>query len=353
MVFEFSGSFFMPHLLHIGMPKCLSGPLQDMFARDQGNFYLGMEPGANVPKQVLYAVETELMQVPSHHYNETVLQNLFHVAIETAKERSSGTLVLREERLLEGYSIGGASVGVRLARFAAVMPKDTTALMVVRNPQDYLKQYYRHLVMTACLPVSYADWVRYLLVRGSKSFLGLLDYASCAGAVAAHFQDVEIVLYEQMLEDGETLHKRLAARGITLGVPLADEDIHDHEEAQVAHMQQLAQEYAGQLGGHPALALDIGDLNTFSDNSPMFESLLLRDAVRQAGAENMREAAAKLARAAPGATLDYSLDSQSERMLAGYVAQVNGKLAEITGLPLAHYGYDLGEAQGAGAGQDA
>lgn len=333
----------MPHLLHIGMPKCMSSALQDMFAADEGNFYLGMEPSDGVPKQVLYAIETELMQIPTHHYNETVVENLMDIAISTAKEQSSGTLVLSEDRLFDGYSLGGASVSERLARFAKAFPKDTTALMVVRNPEDYLKHYYKYLVMTECLTLSFADWIRYLLVRGSKSFLGLLDYASLIKAAQSHFPDVEVVLYEQVNEDRELLHKRLATRGISIQAPLGDRDIHEHEDARVAHMAQLLSDFGGSLHGQPGLATDAGDLTTYAENSPMFEALLLNDAVRQAGVENLRDASAKLAAADPTPMIDYSVDLQSQQMLTGYLAQVNSALAALTGLPLAHYGYELGD----------
>ncbi len=333
----------MPHLLHIGMPKCMSSVLQDMFAADQGNFYLGMEPNEGVPKQVLYAIETELLQVPAHHYNEAVVENLMEIAISTAQEQTSGTLILSEDRLFDGYSIGGASVSERLARLAKVFPKDTTALMILRNPEDYLKQYYKYLVMTEGLGIRFADWIRYLLVRGSKSFLGLLDYASLIKAAQAHFPDVEILLYEQVNEDRDLVHKRLATRGISLEAPLGIRDADDYEDARVAHMLRLIA-VAGGVGGHPALATDVGDLKTYAENSPMFESLLLDDAVRKAGIENMRDASAKLVAADPTATVDFSLDLQSQQMLTGYIAQVNSALAALTGLPLAHYGYELGDA---------
>ncbi len=333
----------MPHLLHIGMPKCMSSVLQDMFATDQSNFYLGMEPNDGVPKQVLYAVETELLQVPAHHYNESVVENLMEVAISTAQEQTSGTLIMSEDRLFDGYSLGGASVSERLSRLAKVFPKDTMVLMIVRNPEDYLKQYYKHLVMTEGLGIRFADWIRYLLVRGSKSFLGLLDYASLLKAAQEHFADVEILLYEQISEDQELVHKHLATRGISMDAPLGVRDADDYEDARVAHMLRLIAT-AGSVSGHPALTTDVGDLKTYAENSPMFEALLLDDAVQKAGIENMRDASAKLVAADPTATIDFSLDLQSQQMLTGYMAQVNTALAAHTGLPLAHYGYELGDA---------
>lgn len=337
----------MPHLLHIGMPNCLSRPIQDMFCQDEGNFYLGMEPSDNVPRQIQYAVETELMQVPNHHYNEEIVHNLFRVAVETANENSSGSIILSDDKMADGFSRGGVSFDERLARLRRAMPEDTTVLMVVRDPIAYLKAHYRFLVVKQCLTLSFLDYVKYILVRGSKAFLGLLDFAAHYNAARAHFQDVEIVLYEQLMEDDETLHRLLASKGIKVDTPMVMMDPNAIGDAVAAHFLTLASDQASALSGHPALDLDAGDVDTLAQNSPLFDELMLGHAVRQSAKDAMLEAAQKLAATQPMAEIDYGLDLKTETMLKGYIVQVNKALAQSTGLPLSHFGYDLGEEKGA------
>ena len=333
----------MPHLLHIGMPNTFTRNIQDMFAHDEDNFFLGIGDGLKVPRQVAYALETELMQVPGHHYNDTVVAQVFDAAFLTAQEQDCGSVIISDDRITDGFTLGGVSYAERLARLEAVMPDDTTVLMVVRNPVDYLKAQYKHLIMTRALPIGYRDFVKYLLVRGSKSYLGLLDYASLVGAARAHFNDIEVVLYEQIAQDDEAIHKLLASKGIITHAPFFKKDLAAVSDSEAACFQKLASEQSGTASGHPVLQLDAGDVDTFVENSPAFEDLLLRDAVGKAAIENITEGAKKLAAARPDIRVDYELDMQTEKMLNGYLMQVNRKLAEVTGLPLSHYGYDLGE----------
>ncbi|NVJ97570.1 MAG: hypothetical protein HWE25_05420 [Alphaproteobacteria bacterium] len=285
-------------------------------------------------------METELLQTPTHHYNEELVQNVFDIARENMVKNKQQALILSEERIPATYALGGVSYEERMVRLKKVMPEDTTVLMVVRNPVKYLRSYYRYRMAYRGLPIDYADFVKYELLKGGRSFLGTTDYCGIANVASKHFSDVKIICFEELVENQMALHEALAASGIYITESLGKENA-GLSEAASYHMLNLLREQGNAINGNSFISYEPCDIYTMEDNSPMFESLFLREQMRLSAMNTLRNASVRLAQAQPDVQLDYTLDAQTEDMFMTFVKSVNQRLAATYGLDLQKYGYDL------------
>ncbi len=328
----------MKGLLHIGMPTARASAIRDMFLADESNnFYLGKGPTSHVPSQVQYVLETEILNIPSYHYNEKVVSTVFNLGFEAAEEQGADTFIVSDENAVTPMGDGYES---HLQRFKAVMPEDTVALFVIREQLSFLKSFYKHRVTMEGMTSSFEDFVKYQIIKGSKGLFGLLDYTTLILKARDYFPHVEVVLFEDIKANTNLLHERLTDHGITLeeDLPAANVGMTDCE---AGHALNLLKDMQFNLQKPFEFAVGPDELTTMTNNTPQFNSLLIREKIRIQAIGQVILGAKTLAENDPSVSLDYSLSPQTESLLKPFLAQVNTKLAEL-GLPIQDAGYHLG-----------
>ncbi len=333
----------MKGLLHIGMPTARASAIRDMFLTDEGNnFYLGKGPTTHVPSQVQFALETELLQIPGYHYNSDLVATVFRIGQETAEENGAEAFIVSDENIVGQAGDGYES---HIQRLKAVMPDDTLVVLVIREQVDFLRASYKHALVHEGLRTSFDNFVKYHLVRGSKGLMSNLDHVSLAGVAARHFHKFEVVLYEDLIQNPRALHDVLASHGITVKAKLGDAE-NELSDAEAYHFQRLYLRQGIDLSGDRSLPVGPDDLTTLEANRPIFDDLLQAEEIRVNSILSLIAAAKEALKHDPDVSLDYSLSEQTETLLYPFVRQVNKRMVDIMGLPLADYGYLLPEDAG-------
>jgi len=332
----------MKGLLHIGMPTARASAIRDMFLADKSNnFYLGKGPTSHVPSQVQFALETELLQIPSYHYNSDLVATVFRLGLESAAENGADVLIVSDDNIV---SQSGDGYDSHMTRLKAVMPEDTVVVLVIREQLDFLRASYKHALVHDGLRASFDNFVKYQLLRGSKGLMSCLDHVSLAGVAAAHFHKLEIVLYEDLAANPRALHDVLEGHGIEVDAELTDVE-NELSDAEAYHFQRLYLRQGIDLSGDRSLAFGSDDMTTLEANRPIFDDLLQAEEVRVGSIMALVGAAKEALKNEPDVSLDYSLSEQTEALLFPFLLQVNKRMVDIMGLPLEARGYMLPEAE--------
>lgn len=329
----------MKGVLHFGIPKAMSTSIQGMFIRDNNekNFYLGKGPTNAVPSQVQYALETELMQIPSYHYNESLVKTVFTLGIESAEEMGADTFIVSDENAV---TQNGDGFEAHMQRLKALMPEDTVAFMVIREQEAFLKSYYKHRVTLEGYNLEYDNFLKYQALRGSKGLLGILDHVMLTAVASKYFPKLEIIMFEEVLENPRVIHERLEKYGVEIkaDLPEVNKGVTD---AEAYHMQKILHRRGVSLAADKETVFGPDDMTTMQANPGIFNDLLMHEKSRINAIIEMLRCARAAAVQKPDVSLDYSVGDDTKSLLHPFFKQVNQRMVDIMGLPLAKYGYLL------------
>ncbi|SDE03565.1 hypothetical protein [Kordiimonas lacus] len=334
----------MKGVLHIGMPMARASAIRDLFLTDESNnFYLGKGPTSHVPSQVQFALETELLQIPSYHYNSDLVATVFRLGLESAEENGATAFIVSDDNIVGQTGDGYDS---HMQRLKAVMPEDTLVILVIREQVDFLRASYKHALVHEGLRASFDNFVKYHLVRGSKGLMSCMDHVSLAGVAASHFHKFEVLLYEDLVQNPRALQDLLAAHDIVIKAEMSDAE-NELSDAEAYHFQRLYLRQGIDLSGDRSLPVGPDDLTTLESNRPVFDDLLQAEEIRVKSILSLIEAARQAVEQQPDVSLDYSMSEQTRGLLYPFIRQVNKRMVDIMGLPLGEHGYLLPEAEAA------
>jgi hypothetical protein len=89
----------MKCLLHIGMPKCMSTSLQPFLREAKGVHFLGIGPRKFVDRDILRAVQSQIVWTSSHLYERAAVAKTFEVAMAQARLSGARLVALSDESI--------------------------------------------------------------------------------------------------------------------------------------------------------------------------------------------------------------------------------------------------------------
>lgn len=331
----------IPGLLHIGMFKCMSTSIQQYFLEDKDSFFMGIGPTTgHVAKEVLYACQTQIFRTPAPFYKQELVSDVFRAGIETAASNRRNAFVLSDETITFALETGLSAVSYteRLARLRAVMPENTTVLMMVRQPAKLLWSAYKHMRSHYGLGLSYEEFLKWLLLKGDTYLLATGKFYELAKEAARIFGAVKVVAMESCLQDDTHLGTALSDTGIAVGGPLpkANESLSD---AQFGNLVSLDRHFSDARAMDYLTNLTPIEVQTCQSDTGYFGTVLATHMANRTSFSTLQNLAGQLPAAATRAEFDIS--DETRKRLAAYFRDSNQGLRDEFGIDTEALAYDI------------
>jgi Sulfotransferase family len=310
-----------PILLHIGYHKTGSGWLRRLFFPDprSGFGWLGKDPGKHPIRR--------LVREPALRFDVERSRARFEELARPSEE--AGLVPALSFERLTGHPFSGGYDGKEIAdRLAAVFPTGRV-LAVVREQRAIIRSIYKQYVRDGggATLEEFLDPPTTPSARGPLFDLGFYEYDRLHSYYRRLFgtERVLVLAYEQFVGDPAAFVRAIAdfmgrplAEGVVASLPFTTRSNRSPGAAGIELARRI-----NRLGGVPS---EIAP-------APLIRSKRLK----------------RLARRAEGARFPGSLDRRLEARLSetidervsGFYAESNRRTAELTGLPLSSYGWEL------------
>ncbi len=327
----------MKSILHIGMGKCMSTSLQAYLRQAKNVFFMGIGPSKFVEPDVLLAFQRQIVRTPTLFYNRDFVAGVFDKCLSRATEMGAGLFALSDETIPFpiGYGRSDTSYYERLLRLKEMMPTDTTVLMIVRRPEDYLKSVYKYRTIINGMTVSFEDYLRRLILLEDTYFLSTVKYFAYAEAARHIFGSVRIVAMEEIEENPDCLLSLLRQMG-------ADgADRLPYENAGMAtdkfeNFRSLYAPFGDTLADDDFNVMSPADRLVCQSNLPYFGSVFAAALAKEQTLQSLRNLATQLPSRPP---TSFALSDETRKFLTGYVVESNAGLKARYGIDVDEYEY--------------
>ncbi|HEY4125269.1 MAG TPA: hypothetical protein VGM36_11695 [Rhizomicrobium sp.] len=332
----------MKGVLHIGMPKCMSTSIQTYLREAENVFFAGVGESRLTEPDMLLAVQRMIIRTPSQFYDADYVGEVFKEAEQKAIEAGAEIFALSDETIPFplGYARADTSYTERLLRLKAVMPQETTVLMMVRRPEDYLKSTYKHRTVMNGMNFSFEEYLKRLILLGDTNLLGTLKYFNFAEVARRIFGSVKVIAMEAVSDD-ESEFLRLfnapnAGRIVRGRLPRENSGMAD---AKFANFRDLHASYGDALSDDDFNVLSPADRIVTRGNRAYFNSVLAGAIAKDQTLGGLRDLAISLADRPSEPCFEMS--EETRKQLIDYVTPANALLKEHHGIEIEDYGYDL------------
>ncbi|HEY2035082.1 MAG TPA: hypothetical protein VGH02_15480 [Rhizomicrobium sp.] len=332
----------MKGILHIGMPKCMSTSIQAYLREAPNIFFMGIGPSQFVKPDVLLAFQRHIARIPAHFYDAAAVARVFQANVEEAKTADTQLFAFSDETIPfpRGYARADTSYVERMQRLKAVMPEDTSVLMIVRNPNDYLQSSYRYRCVMNGMNCSYEDYLKRLLLVGDTNFLGTIKYFHFAEVARQIFGKVNLVAMEAIEDDERELLRLLGANGLSAPVhgqlPRANSGMPNNK---FANFRELHAPYGNALADDDFNGLSPADRMMTRTDTPYFSGVLSSSLAREQTLKGLRALAIEMPDK-PSAPC-FEMSDETRKLLAEYVEPSNAMLKKHYDVAVDDYGYNL------------
>jgi hypothetical protein len=320
----------------------MSTSVQAYLLNAENVFFMGIGPSRTVRPDVLLAFQRMIVRTPSQFYDADYVAPLFKEGIRQAHEKSAEFFVLSDETIPFplGYARADTSYVERMIRLKAVMPGDTTVLMIVRRPEDYLKSTFKHRSVMNGASFSYEEYIKRLLLLGDTNLLGTIKYFHFAEAARQIFGSVKVVAMEA-IEDDENEFLRLVNAQVS-SVPAHGRLPRENSgmpDGKFAGFRDLYAAFGDTLSDDDFNVLSPADRLIAKNNISYFGSVLAGALAK----EQVLGAVRNLALGLPDrpAKPCFALSDEARKLLADYVSESNAMLKAHYGVDTDDYSYDL------------
>lgn len=330
----------MKSILHIGMPKSMSTTIQTYLRVMKNTHFMGIGPSKFVDRDVLDAVQRQIVRMPSMFYDRAFVAKVFEGNLKKAQDDGATLFALSDETIPFplGYSRPETSYTERLVRLREVMPENTGVLMIVRRPEDYLRSNYKHRTIRNGMNCSYEDYLKHLILLGDSYFLSTVKFFQYAEEARRIFGTVRVMAMEEIADDTEVLTSFFEELGAGEAERLSWENQGIANE-KIEAFRQLLDGFGNTLTDDDFNVISPYERFICDDNVAYFGNIFAKILAKEKTLEYLRELTVQLPSGSPGEC--FKISNQTRAFLTGYVAESNTELADRYGVDTKGYDYGL------------
>lgn len=189
--------------IHVGLPKNLSSTLQEFyFSRHPEIYHLGIGVGSlidYIDDDVNVLFENYLLYSRDFEYagKEEYFEDVISAHIENAIKDNKKAIGVSLELLSFTFTPDMIDVTQKTKRLKKLFGSDTEIILVIRNQKDLIESLYREFIKIGYAG-SYKEYIDFIYLRQSRSFLHEFKYDNLANLYSDHFgkENLKILVAE-------------------------------------------------------------------------------------------------------------------------------------------------------------
>ncbi|KPA14312.1 hypothetical protein MHK_005470 [Candidatus Magnetomorum sp. HK-1] len=186
-------------IIHIGLPKTATTSLQALLSESNEIYYLGRHVANFKDNDLKFAIWIQLLESDSLTLDIKPVKSIISNHYNIAKQQGRKAFVLSEESITAPWW-SNVSFKERLERLKFVFGADAQIILTLREQTSFVQSIYKELLKIG-LDCTFNEFFQYILLRYNTFLMPYLNYHQVIEFCRMYFNDIQIFLYEDIVND--------------------------------------------------------------------------------------------------------------------------------------------------------